>query len=79
MILTVCLVLVELIAQAKNITIEEQRTIESDSSTPAVSSTLQNRSALLRAIYNAERLRERKMNEQDEERKRQPSALTTGR
>ena len=69
--------LVELIAQAKNITIEEQHTLESDH-TSAVSSTLQNRSALLRAIYNAERLRERKMSEQDEERKRQPSALTTG-
>ena len=69
--------MVELIAQAKNITIEEQQTLESDS-TLAVSSTLQNRSALLRAIYNAERLRERKMSEQDEERKRQPSGLTTG-
>lgn len=59
----------ELIAEAKTVMAVQQ---EEQAADVAVSSSLQNRSALLRAIYNAERLRERKVSEREEERKRLP-------
>jgi hypothetical protein len=65
----------ELIAEAKAKQKEEQRQEEEeevDENAATVSTSLQNRSALLRAIYNAERLRERKVGEREEERRRLP-------
>jgi hypothetical protein len=61
----------ELIAEAKRLAAAEEHATQTQAQA-AVSATLQNRAALLRAIHSAARLRERQEREREEQRRRLP-------
>jgi len=63
----------ELIAEAKRLAAAEEHATQTQAQAQAaVSATLQNRAALLRAIHSAARLRERQEREREEQRRRLP-------